>query len=78
MMFRISEDTLQRLKEEYPRGCRVELIHMYDPYNTRLVPGCKGTVRCVDDLGTDAVGLADIFKIDHLPPPASDDVVRSS
>ena len=51
-MFRISEDTLKRLKEEYPSGCRVELIHMDDPYNTRLVPGCRGTVRCVDDLGT--------------------------
>lgn len=51
-MFGISEETIKRLKEEYPVGCRVELISMNDPYNTRLVPGCKGTVRCVDDIGT--------------------------
>ena len=51
-MFTISQKNLKQLKEEYPRGCRVELVHMDDPYNTRLVPGCKGTVRCVDDIGT--------------------------
>ena len=51
-MFGISEETVKRLKEEYPTGCRVELISMNDPYNTRLVPGCRGTVKCVDDIGT--------------------------
>lgn len=51
-MFGISEATLARLKEQYPVGCRVELISMDDPYNTKLVPGCRGTVRCVDDAGT--------------------------
>jgi hypothetical protein len=25
---------------------------MDDPYNTKLVPGCHGTARCVDDMGT--------------------------
>ena len=51
-MFGISEETAKRLKEEYPTGCCVELISMNDPYNTRLAPGCKGTVKCVDDIGT--------------------------
>ena len=51
-MFGIREETLKRLREEYPQGCRVELVHMDDPYNTRLVPGCKGTVASVDDAGT--------------------------
>ena len=51
-MFGISEETVKRLKEEYLTGCRVELISMNDPYNTRLVPGCRGTVKCVDDIGT--------------------------
>ena len=23
-----------------------------DPFNTKLVPGCKGTVKGVDDIGT--------------------------
>lgn len=48
----INEATLKLLKERYPEGTRVELVHMDDPYNTKLTPGCKGTVRCVDDMGT--------------------------
>ena len=43
---------LEQLRKEYPVGTRVELIHMDDPYNKKLVPGCKGTVRWVDDWGT--------------------------
>jgi hypothetical protein len=30
----------------------VELTKMNDPYRTDLVPGCRGTVRFVDDMGT--------------------------
>lgn len=52
MMFGVSKETLERLRREYPEGCRVELTRMNDPYRTDLVPGCKGTVRCVDDMGT--------------------------
>jgi hypothetical protein len=36
----------------YPVGARVELIHMDDPYNTKLLPGSNGTVVLVDDIGT--------------------------
>lgn len=43
---------LEQLRKEYPIGTRVELIHMDDHYNKKLVPGCKGTVRWVDDWGT--------------------------
>lgn len=43
---------LEQLRKEYPIGTRVELIHMDDPYNKKLVPGCKGSVRWVDDWGT--------------------------
>lgn len=51
-MFGISEETVRRLREQYPVGSRVELVHMDDPYNRKLAPGCKGTVRWVDDIGT--------------------------
>lgn len=51
-MFGISKETLKMLKESYPVGTRVELIHMNDPYNRKLIPGCRGTVRIVDDAGT--------------------------
>ncbi|MBE6926895.1 MAG: DUF4314 domain-containing protein [Ruminococcaceae bacterium] len=48
----ISEEALQSLRERYPAGTRVELVHMEDPYNRKLVPGCRGTVRAVDSIGT--------------------------
>jgi len=52
MMFGIRKETLQRLREQYPAGTRVELVRMDDPYNTRLYPGCRGTVMSVDSIGT--------------------------
>lgn len=51
-MFNISKETLERLRKEYPTGCRVELTKMNDPYRTDLVPSCKGTVTGVDDAGS--------------------------
>jgi len=52
MIRTLSKEALEALKRRYPAGCRVELVHMNDPYNTRLQPGCQGTVRCIDDIGT--------------------------
>lgn len=52
MMFGIRKETLQRLREQYPAGTRVELVRMDDPFNTRLHPGCRGTVMSVDSIGT--------------------------
>jgi len=46
-----SEETIARLREMYPKGTRVELVSMDDPY-TRLKPGDKGRVDFVDDGGT--------------------------
>ena len=51
-MFGINESTLASLRERFPSGCRVELIHMNDPWNIRLTEGCEGTVIAVDDMGT--------------------------
>lgn len=46
-----SRETLKRVREAYPRGCRVELVSMDDPY-TKLRPGDCGSVDHVDDTGT--------------------------
>ena len=51
-MFNINKATLERLRREYPAGVRVELVHMNDPYNTKLFPSARGTVVSVDDIGT--------------------------
>ena len=47
-----SRDDIQRIREHYPVGARVQLIHMNDPYNRSLRPGCEGIVVDVDDMGT--------------------------
>ena len=50
-MYNISKETLEALRKRFTEGTRVELIHMDDMYS-KLQPGDKGTVRCVDDMGT--------------------------
>ena len=47
-----SRETVERIRREFPKGTRVELVHMNDPYNTTLTPGCRGTVIGVDSIGT--------------------------
>lgn len=37
-------------KEMYPKGTRLELISMEDPF-APIEPGTKGTVEFVDDMG---------------------------
>jgi hypothetical protein len=44
-------EVVERLRAEFPPGCRVELVSMADPY-TKLKPGDQGTVTSVDDTGT--------------------------
>ena len=51
-----SKEILEHLRRRYPRGTRIELIHMDDPYNKKLVPGSRGTVRFVDAAGTLQMG----------------------
>ena len=45
-----SREIVERLREQYPVGQRVELVSMND---TQAPPiGTKGTVRGVDDIGS--------------------------
>lgn len=46
-----SWEQVQEIRDSYPKGTRVELISMNDPY-TKLKPGDRGTVSRVDDIGT--------------------------
>ena len=50
MMFGISRETVERLRREYPVGCRVELVRMDDQQAPPI--GTQGTVRGVDDIGS--------------------------
>jgi hypothetical protein len=47
----IHPEKLKQLREYYKPGTRVALVRMDDPYS-KLKPGDKGTVSCVDDTGT--------------------------
>ena len=46
-----SKETVMALRKQYPKGTRVALVRMNDPY-TKLRPGALGTVDFIDDAGT--------------------------
>lgn len=46
-----SRETVELIRSQYPKGTRVALVRMSDPYS-RLNPGDEGTVTFVDDIGT--------------------------
>ena len=45
-----SKETVERIRKQYPVGCRVKLLKMDDPHAPPI--GTKGTVRYVDDIGS--------------------------
>lgn len=47
-----TRETVERIRQSYPIGTRVRLIHMNDPYSQKPNPGDEGTVDHVDDTGT--------------------------
>ena len=51
MLMNIRPEVLERIREEYPIVCTVELIEMCDPYRD-MPAGLQGTVTHVDDTGT--------------------------
>ena len=51
-MNRLTHEELVDLRSRYPKGSRVELIRMNDPYCRDPKPGMLGTVMHVDDIGT--------------------------
>ena len=45
-----SRETVERLRREYPVGCRIVLDEMDDPY-TKIPVGAQATCQGVDDAG---------------------------
>ena len=70
MNLAIKKEELEALREKYPKGCRVELVKMDDPYR-EMPPGLQGVVTGIDDSGSIHVdwqngsSLAVIFGEDH-------------
>ena len=44
-----SREQVERIRQEYPAGCKVRLVHMSDPQSPPL--GTIGEVLAVDDAG---------------------------
>ena len=42
---------IEKIKQQYPPGTRLELKEMDDPY-APVPPGTRGTVALVDDVGS--------------------------
>lgn len=47
----IRSSEIQKIKQKYPIGSRVQLLYTNDPY-TSVKPGDVGSVVYVDDIGT--------------------------
>ena len=45
-----NKETVERIRQTYPKGCRVELVVMDDPQAPPI--GTRGTVTGVDDTGS--------------------------
>lgn len=67
----LNQDIVEMVRDMYPKGCRIALISMDDPYS-KLIPGEQGTVDFVDDTGTIFVswdsgsGLGIIYGVDRI------------
>lgn len=46
----MNRDIIDKLRREYPKGTKIELIHMDDPQAPPT--NCRGTVAFIDDAGT--------------------------
>lgn len=47
----LNREQVSRIREEYPKGTRLELLEPLDDKYSKLKAGDKGTVRGVDDAG---------------------------
>ncbi len=65
------KEIVEAIRAQYPKGTRVALVSMDDPYS-KLKPGDRGTVEYVDDTATVHVrwdcgsGLGVVYGADHI------------
>ena len=70
-MMQIRPEVLKKIREDYPVGCTVEVVHLCDPYRD-VPPGTRGKVIAVDDTGTrhcqfeNGVSLGALWGIDEV------------
>lgn len=65
------KEVVEAVRARYPKGTRVELVSMDDPYS-KLKPGDRGIVKFVDDTATVHVswdcgsGLGVVYGVDKI------------
>ena len=76
-------ETVARLREQFPVGCRIVLDEMNDPY--RYIPvGTQGTCHGVDDAGSVLAQwdcgsfLSVVFNVDRAHRVATEDEIKTS
>lgn len=47
----MNRDKIKRLREIYPKGTRIQLVSMEDPYSP-IAPGTEGEIAFIDDAGS--------------------------
>lgn len=83
MMAFPKRETVERLRRDYPVGCRVVLDSMDDPY-TKLPVGGQGTCRGVDDAGNILVSwdcgssLSVAYGADRCHPIATESEMKTT
>lgn len=65
-----NKNEVERIRAEYPKGIRIELLEMDDPFAPPI--GTLGTVKGVDDIGSILVhwdngsGLNVVYGVDRI------------
>lgn len=75
-MYKPSDEAIAYLKKHYPKGTRIRLICMEDPF-APVYPGTEGTVRIVDDMGTIHVDWDNGRRLGVIPGEDSFEIIES-
>ena len=58
-MVQLRPEVLKKLQEDYPAGCRVELVQMFEKPKKDMAPGMTGEVMFVDNAGGIHIACSD-------------------
>lgn len=78
------QEMVEKIRRDYPRGCRVVLDFMEDAYGQAPPSGTQGTVTSVDDIGTihcawdNGCGLGVAYGADRCHRVASEAEIKVS
>lgn len=66
---------VESIRAQYPKGTKVRMIHMTDPYSP-IPTGTVGTVTCVDDAGSVHMAWENGSTLAFIPGEDSVEIVK--